>query len=157
MAKWLLGGGSRACKPRLRVRAWWRASFLFPVFFLSWTYFLCPFELWCFRVVLLYALCVCHKNLVIFAADIIIDFTPSGGHSTEWEYISRLPPKLDKQFMLLGSAAALFFQKLVCAIFPKPIFAQADFQKSVRTKFPKRIFAQTYFLRIFCLACFPNA
>ena len=58
--------------------------------------------------------------------------------------------------MLLGSGAALFFQKLVCAIFPKPIFAQADFQKYVRAKFPKRIFAQTHFLQILCLVCFPQ-
>ena len=63
--------------------------FCFPVFFLSWTYFLCPFELWCFHVVLLYALCVCHKNVVIFAADIIPDFTPSGGHPTGWKYMAR--------------------------------------------------------------------
>ena len=64
-----------------------RKFFVFPVFFFSRTYFLCPFELWCFRVVLLYALCVCHKNVVIFAADILPDFAPSGVHSTEWDDI----------------------------------------------------------------------
>ena len=134
--------------------------FCFPVFFLSRTNFLCPFRLCCFCVVQLFALCVCHSKtlVVIFAADYIKDFTPSGGHPTGWEYMPRFPPKLDKQFMLLGSGAALFFQKLVCAIFPKTIFAQADFQKYVRAKFPRRIFAQTYFFcGFFVWSVFPNA
>ena len=60
--------------------------------------------------------------------------------------------------MLLASRAAQFFQKLICAFFPKPIFAQADFQKYVRAKFPKRIFAQTYFSMVFLFGLFfPHA
>ena len=43
LARWLLRGGSRACKPRLRVRAWWHASFLFSRVFCFPVFLLDPF------------------------------------------------------------------------------------------------------------------